>query len=292
VAAAALTWEMSRLEHILLPSRTALAQPPGPRWVLVLAGEITFETAAGSYLLAKGDAALVEASTAHRITASGPSEHSDVVVADLRAAVATHLLPSPLLVRGFDTRHAGVAALVATCPLGTHCSPSLFVASYGNLIGAAMTASWLDAQGRDPAARPDEAVAAVVSAVAARPGEPWTVERMARLVHLSRSALGERFRRTLGRGPTEVLREARMREARRLLGDPSRPVEHVALAVGYGSSAAFSRAFSSHHGIGPQAWRSPARYAEHGEDQPGRDGEGRAQQEGGSHAVGVEKCAS
>lgn len=190
-------------------------------------------------------------------------------------------------------RHGGVMALVTRCRLERACRPTLFAASYGNLIGAAMTASWQEDQGGD-AGPLDEAVTAVVAAVTARPAEPWTVEGMARLVHLSRSALGERFRRALGRGPAEVLREIRMREARRLLTDPSRPVEYIASAVGYGSTAAFSRAFSSHHGVAPQAWRepSPARDAQRGEKQPGRRGEPRAEQEGRLHAAGVQERAS
>ncbi|GAA2458045.1 hypothetical protein GCM10010191_92270 [Actinomadura vinacea] len=282
---------MSSLHRFRVQADAMLTELAGPRWALVLAGGVELETVAGHHLLAEGDAALVDARTAHRITGSG--RESYLAVADLRVVAPAYRLPSPLVVRGFGTRHDGVAALVGKCPLENECRPSLFAASYGNLIGAAMTTSWLEDQGT-PATERDEAVAAVVAAVTARPGESWTVERMARLVHLSRSALGERFRRALGRGPAEVLREVRMREARRLLGDLSSPVEHVAFAVGYGSTAAFSRAFSSHHGVGPQAWRdaSPARDAESREHHPGRGGGRRADQERGRDAVGVQEDAS
>ncbi|MFE9107714.1 helix-turn-helix transcriptional regulator [Actinomadura geliboluensis] len=286
-------WEMSGMDHVQLPAGAVLTEPPAPLWALVLAGEFTLETAFEAQSLAEGDAVLVDARTAHRLTASRRHEESALVVADLRMAVPVRRLPSPLVVRGFGTRHGGVMALVTRCPLERACRPTLFAASYGNLIGAAMTTSWQEDQGGD-AGPPDEAVTAVVAAVAARPAEPWTVEGMARLVHLSRSALGERFRRALGRGPAEVLREIRMREARRLLADPSRPVEYIASAVGYGSSAAFSRAFSSHHGVAPQAWREPSltRDAQRGEKQPGRRGEPRAEQEGRLHAAGVQERAS
>ncbi|TDC86029.1 helix-turn-helix transcriptional regulator [Actinomadura sp. 7K507] len=284
-------WEMSSMRHVRLSAGMALSAPPDSWWGLVLAGEVTLGAASASSLLAEGDAVLVDARVAYRVTAS--TEPSTLVVGDFRLAVPAHRLPSPLIVRGFGTRHDGVAALVGKCPLERMGRPSLFAASYGNLIGAAMTASWLEEQDRDTA-RPDEAVAAVVAAVTARPGEQWTVQGMARLVHLSRSALGERFRRALGRGPAEVLREVRMREARRLLDDPSRPVEYVAFAVGYGSAAAFSRAFSSHHGVAPQAWRdvSSTRDAQDGEDRPGRHGESGAEQEGRRDAVRVQECAS
>lgn len=146
-------------------------------------------------------------------------------------------------------------------------------------------------QGREAAAEVlDNAVATVVAAVTARPGEAWTVERMARLAHLSRSALGDRFRCSLGLGPSELLREVRMREARRLLRDPSRSVAHVAYAVGYGSTAAFSRAFSSHHGIGPQAWRDAlwSRDPQRGEDDSGGRREYRADQQRARDPVSVQ----
>lgn len=293
-ASPAAVWEMSSSHHVRLRARATLSTPSGSWWGLVLAGEVTLEVASGASVLAEGDAVLVDARVAHRVIASNRYEHSVLVVGDLRLVVPVHRLPNPLIVRGFGTRHNGVAELVGKCPLERVCEPSLFAASYGNLIGAAMTASWIEDQGGSDNVRMDEAVAAVVAAVTARPGEPWTVEGMARLVHLSRSALGERFRRALGRGPAEVLREVRMREARRLLDDPSRPVEYVAYAVGYGSAAAFSRAFSSHHGIAPQAWRdmSPTRDAQGGENRPGRYGESGAEQERGRDAVRVQERAS
>ncbi|MEU8343384.1 AraC family transcriptional regulator [Spirillospora sp. NPDC048832] len=281
------------MDHVRLPAGAVLTEPAAPLWALVLAGELTLETAFETQSLTEGDAVLIDARTAYRLAASERHGESALVVGDLRMAVPIRRMPSPLVVRGFGTRHGGVMALVTQCPLERACRPTLFAASYGNLIGAAMTTSWQEDQGADTGP-PDEAVTAVVAAVAARPAEPWTVEGMARLVHLSRSALGERFRRALGRGPAEVLREIRMREARRLLGDPSRPVEYIASAVGYGSTAAFSRAFSSHHGVAPQAWRelSSARDAQRGEEQPRRRGERRAEQERRLHAAGVQERAS
>lgn len=275
-----------------------MSHRPGPGWAFVVAGSVTLETATGNDGLTAGDAILVDARTAYRITAPGP-EPAMLVVADLRAAVPIRRLPSPLVVRGFAAASPGVAALVTMCPLQTECPPDLFAASYGNLIGAAMVAAWAGSQGPDRATdEPDPIVAAVVAAVTARPGEPWTVARMARLVHLSRSALAERFRRALGLGPSELVREVRMREARRLLRDASRPIAQVPYAVGYGSTAAFSRAFSAHHGVGPQAWRarehtavqSPGapRYPRRREDHRRRQGERRADAVRGRDPVGVQ----
>lgn len=288
-------WWLSGMRRVTLADGGVLADGAGPRWLLVLEGAVRLETATRTERLAAGDATLVAACTAHRVVASGGA----VVVAAALHATGRHGLPSPFVVRGFATRHAGIAALVRACPLDDDgCARlALFSASYAGLLGAALTASWLDerrAGAPVPEGERDPVVAAVLAAVHASPGEPWTTERMARSVHLSRSALGERFRRTLGRGPVEVLREARMRAARQLLRDPARPVEQVAHAVGYGSTAAFSRAFSAHHGLGPQAWRrgSGAGGAYDGEGDPRRDGRGGPGEQGGRQAVPVQERAS
>lgn len=102
----------------------------------------------------------------------------------------------------------------------------------------------------------DTAVAHVVAELVARPGEPWTLDEMAGLVHLSRSALAGRFRRATGHSPMRVLREVRMHRARALLAVERLSVTRVAFEVGYGSVAAFSRAFAADHGVSPLAWRA------------------------------------
>lgn len=249
------TWELSASRHERLAAGAALPAAAGPLWALVLEGVVTLETGAGVESLHAGDAVLIDARTAYRIRAAEPAE---VAVADLRLVVPPSPVPSPLVVRDFARRHHGVAELVRTCPLRAECEPTVFAASYGGLIGASMVVAWREAEGRGSEpdrAQSDAVVAAVVAALVAGPAEAWTVGRMARLVHLSRSALAERFRRELDRSPAQVLREIRMQQARRLLADDVRAVGEVGQVVGYGSVAAFSRAFSAHHGMSPQEWR-------------------------------------
>lgn len=238
---------------------------PGALWAVVLAGAATLETAGARHRVLSGDAVLVDARTAHRLVAD---RETDLVHGDLRPAVPSAALPSPLVVSGFDQRQRGVVALVTACPLDAISSPAPFAASYAGLIGAAMTALWQETAtptgraaespgtGTSIGALPDTQVADVVAALADRPGEPWTLDRMAALVHLSRSALTERFRRATGHSPMQMLREVRMHRARTLLIDRCLPVTRVAFEVGYGSVAAFSRAFTSDHGLSPLAWRA------------------------------------
>jgi len=90
-----------------------------------------------------------------------------------------------------------------------------------------------------------------------QPREPWTVERLARLVALSRSVFAERFTGMVGHPPMQYLALWRMQLASRLLADGGQ-VGPVAEAVGYESEAAFSRAFKKAVGQAPATWRRRA----------------------------------
>jgi AraC-like DNA-binding protein len=247
------SWELSALRHERLTAGAVLPTAAGPLWGLVLDGAVALETSAGTEVLGRGDAVLIDARTAYRLSGADDAE---VAIADLRLVVPPSSVPSPLVVRDFAGRHHGVTELVRSCPLRDECRPTVFAASYGGLVGTSMVAAWLEDEGRVPDQDPsDAAVATVVTALADDPADAWTVGRMARLAHLSRSALGERFQRELGRSPAQVLRDIRMQRARRLLAEEARSVGDIGRAVGYGSTAAFSRAFSAQHGTSPQEWR-------------------------------------
>ena len=84
--------------------------------------------------------------------------------------------------------------------------------------------------------------------------DPWTVERLARVVGVSRSVLAERFAGMVGQPPMQYLALWRMQLASRLLLDGSH-VAAAADAVGYESEAAFSRAFKKMIGDPPALWR-------------------------------------
>lgn len=89
------------------------------------------------------------------------------------------------------------------------------------------------------------------------PVEPWTVERLARRVGLSRT-LFERFAARVGEPPLARLTRWRMGLARRLLPEPGASLAGVAERVGYGSEAAFARAFRREVGEAPARWRRAA----------------------------------
>jgi len=100
----------------------------------------------------------------------------------------------------------------------------------------------------------DPVVGQALSAIHAEPAADWTVERLARLVGVSRSVFAERFADMVGEPPMQYLSLWRMQLASRLLADGSH-VAAVAAQVGYESEAAFSRAFKKLVGQAPAAWR-------------------------------------
>jgi AraC-like DNA-binding protein len=88
-----------------------------------------------------------------------------------------------------------------------------------------------------------------------RPADPWSLERLAREIGVSRSSLAERFSLLVGQPPMRYLTRWRIQLACRLLRDDAAKVSAVALDVGYQSEAAFSRAFKGIVGTSPATWR-------------------------------------
>lgn len=87
------------------------------------------------------------------------------------------------------------------------------------------------------------------------PERDWSADGLARAANTSRSVLGDRFRTLLGQSPIRYLVEWRMQIAADLLRSSELKLATVAERVGYGSEAAFSRAFRRHVGQAPAEWR-------------------------------------
>lgn len=101
----------------------------------------------------------------------------------------------------------------------------------------------------------DTVVLAALDRLHSRPGEPWTVDSLARSVNVSRASLAQRFRASVGRPPMEYLARWRLTVAADLLLDPDRTVASVARHVGYENPFAFSTAFKRHSGSTPSDFR-------------------------------------
>ena len=76
---------------------------------------------------------------------------------------------------------------------------------------------------------------------------------------MSRSALAERFNQFVGIPPMQYLVQWRMQLAAPLLSNTSTGLAEIAERVGYGSEAAFSKAFKRTVGATPAEWRRAKR---------------------------------
>jgi AraC-like DNA-binding protein len=87
------------------------------------------------------------------------------------------------------------------------------------------------------------------------PEEEWSIDKLVRRLGTSRSRLAERFRHFLGVSPMAYLTHWRLKLAAELLETTQRSVIEIAAEVGYGSEAAFNRAFKREFGDPPAQFR-------------------------------------
>ncbi len=101
----------------------------------------------------------------------------------------------------------------------------------------------------------DPHIGKCLSLLHADPTREWTVAELARAVNLSRSVLAERFVELVKMSPMQYLKEWRLSSAAQMLSGRRDSLARIADAVGYGSEAAFSRAFKKSYGVSPGQWR-------------------------------------
>ena len=98
----------------------------------------------------------------------------------------------------------------------------------------------------------DERIGRALNLIHAEPERAWTVADLARDVAMSRSAFAARFTELVGVPVLRYLTEWRMRLAQGRLEEDGVTVAIVAAELGYGSEAAFSRAFKRVTGVAPR----------------------------------------
>jgi AraC-like DNA-binding protein len=87
----------------------------------------------------------------------------------------------------------------------------------------------------------------------------WTIEQLAQISGMSRTAFISRFQQLSGFNPGDYLTQLRMLKAQRLLPSSDSGLVDIALQVGYQSEAAFSKAFKRFAGISPGAYKKHQR---------------------------------
>lgn len=132
-----------------------------------------------------------------------------------------------------------------------------------NLLVIEGVRTWLDAQADDTlpqwfGALRHPRIGAVLTALHAEPGAPWTVDRMAAMTAMSKSSFHTLFRDTVGMTPSNYVLHWRMRYAASRLATSTDTVAEIAYACGYDSESAFSRAFRREIGHSPKQERHRA----------------------------------
>ncbi len=105
----------------------------------------------------------------------------------------------------------------------------------------------------------DPGIGAALRAMHADVGHRWTVQELAAISHMSRSAFAASFRSRVGTAPLEYLIEWRMSLARDALRRGTRSISELASATGYESESAFSTAFRRVVGCSPTRFRDASR---------------------------------
>nr|WP_328703240.1 AraC family transcriptional regulator [Agrobacterium larrymoorei] len=121
------------------------------------------------------------------------------------------------------------------------------LARLADVVAAFIVRAWVECGCGDSsgwvAALRDPRLGRVILAIHNNPGHDWSLAELASVMGASRSVFAERFLEITGMTPVRYLTELRMRLAMQWIGRENMPIEAAAIKLGYGSQAAFSRAF-------------------------------------------------
>lgn len=104
----------------------------------------------------------------------------------------------------------------------------------------------------------DPRMAGVLGTVLERPERPYSLELLASMAAMSRSAFAREFAACFGRTPMAFVRDVRLRHAARLLRGTDLAVDAVARRVGFSSRSHFTHAFRDYFGRTPRSFRAEA----------------------------------
>lgn len=172
-------------------------------------------------------------------------------------------LPAQVVIAGDNGRPAGHLAtlfqLIAQEAQAAQLGSDLLLTRLADAVFVEMMRSWLTQHANPPPgwlnACRDPLVGKALHLIHQQPEYAWTVAELAQMVALSRSSFAARFTELVGEPPMQYLTAWRMQLAAYWLRDPYRPVQQVALGIGYETLPAFSKAFKRYAGMSPLAYR-------------------------------------
>ncbi len=279
-ALASLEWTLVGSHRNELAAGEPLArQHAGPGFVYVFGGIVRLVGSqlpprASSVELSAGDLVFFPRGHTTSMLATERAELIDVGFEEAQLAhSAAVTLPALLVVRDFAVQEPSMVALidgmacawtVGGAPGDAHSRPgdAVICSRIATTIVSTALRAWNEA-GCAPAgwlrdvAEPQ--LAAALEALHEQPGNPWTLDELARVARMSRSVFAARFQESVGETPIGYLTRVRMETAKGMLLRSELTIAAVASGLGYESQAGFSRAFQRHTGTTPGRWRAEAR---------------------------------
>jgi AraC-like DNA-binding protein len=272
------------------PPFAILFDHPGGTLHLVAQGELELdlEDGSASCRYERGDVILLPAGRPHTIRQGGPltarplsatDERLEVLAHgegtrwlagtfsfdDSRAAGLLHGLPPLIELRGAGDQSLLWLDVSTQMLMREKVEPSQgsreMISRILGLLFIHVLRAWATGPDAAPGWLPgamDPVVGSAITAIHASPGHGWTIEQLADMASMSRSAFAERFTRRVGQPPATYISQVRLADAADRLLDTNDPVSAVGVKVGYDSEAAFSRAFSRKYGMPPARWRRQA----------------------------------
>lgn len=101
----------------------------------------------------------------------------------------------------------------------------------------------------------DPRLARVIDRIMEDPFAPHTVDSLAGLAHMSRSAFASQFQSAFSNSPMNLVNHVRLERAARMLNSSKKPVEQIGKKCGFSSRSHFSHAFKKHMGLSPAEFR-------------------------------------
>ncbi len=134
----------------------------------------------------------------------------------------------------------------------------LIVLKMSEIIFAQALRAYLKTDGADKpilSGFADPNILKALTAIHKEPAYAWTLERLAKIAGLSRTAFATRFVKCMTITPMSYIKSWRMQIASQQLLKTNDPIVKIAENVGYYSEAAFSRVFKKHHALSPATYR-------------------------------------
>ena len=101
----------------------------------------------------------------------------------------------------------------------------------------------------------DPRLARVIDHIMKDPFASHTVESLANVAHMSRSAFAKHFQVAFANSPMNLVNHVRLERAAHMLNSSTIPVEQVGRKCGFSSRSHFSQAFKKHMGLSPAEFR-------------------------------------